>query len=57
LEGSDLLAAAPIKSALCIKNAQRERKGEAEVWLAKVPPRYLLNTLEAISGGVAMDAE
>jgi hypothetical protein len=57
LKGSDLLAAAPIESALCIEDAQRERKGETQIRFTQIPPCYLLNTLETISGGVAMDAE
>jgi hypothetical protein len=57
LKGSDLLATASVEATLSIENAQCEREGETEIGLAQIPPCYLLNTLKAIGGGVAMYAQ
>ena len=56
LTDRELLADAPIKATLGIKDAQREREGETEIGLAEIPTCYLLDTLEAIGGRVAMHA-
>ena len=44
-------------SPLGIKNAQRQREGETQIRLAKVPAGQLFNALDAIRGGVAVHAE
>ena len=57
LTGCDLLAETPVEATLGIQDAQREREGEAQIGFTQIPACYLLKTLEAIGGGVAMYAQ